>query len=329
MTSADVGPNPAPGPAGKSRRKEFIMTSRTALSPEQKEQTRHGGHLFPFQKYITSLSDLYPAVTPHWHDEAELTLITRGSCTYQIRFETYAAVEGDLLFVPPAALHSLTIPPKSRYDSETYVFHMNFLGANSADICAVRYLAPVAAQNLLLPCHIGRDHPAYSELIQIFHSINSVYEGAAPGYELVLKSLLLRVIAVLLPYGKEESSRPQLQTEHMDKLKLVLEYIGEHYAEDLSIAQLAKICFFSEYHFMRFFKKYMGTSCLEYVKDLRLEKAAELLSQGETPVLEASLSSGFPNLSYFYREFKKKYGMTPKQFIEAMPKEGINPHKFE
>ena len=43
----------------------------------------------------------------------------------------------------------------------------------------------------------------------------------------------------------------------------------------------------------------------------------------------ASLSSGFPNLSYFYREFKKKYGMTPKQFIEAMPKEGINPHKFE
>ena len=61
------------------------MTNRTTLSPEQKEQTRHGGHLFPFQKYITVLSDLYPAVTPHWHDEAELTLIKRGSCTYQIR----------------------------------------------------------------------------------------------------------------------------------------------------------------------------------------------------------------------------------------------------
>ena len=261
------------------------MPNRTTLSPEQKEQTRHGGHLFPFQKYITSLSDLYPAVTPHWHDEAELTLITRGSCTYQIRLETYEAEQGDFLFVPPAALHSLTIPPKSRYESETYVFHMNFLGANSADICAVRYLAPVASQSLLLP--------------------------------------------VLLPYGKEESSRPQLQTEHMDKLKLVLEYIGEHYAEELSIAQLANLCFFSEYHFMRFFKKYMGISCLEYIKDLRLEKAAKLLSQGETPVLDASLSSGFPNLSYFYREFKKKYGMTPKQFIEAMPKEGINPHKFE
>ena len=243
------------------------MTNRTTLLPEQKEQTRHGGCLFPFQKYITVLSDLCPSVTPHWHDEAELTLIKRGRCTYQIRFETCEAEQGDLLFVPPAALHSLMIPSKSRYESETYVFHMSFLGANTADICAVRYLAPVAAQSLLLPCHIRKGHPAHPELMEIFNSINSVYENAAPGYELILKSLLLRTIAVLLPYGKEESSRPQLQTEHMDKLKLVLEYISEQYAEELSIAQLAKLCFFSEYHFKRFFKKYMGMSCLEYIKD--------------------------------------------------------------
>ena len=183
------------------------MPNRTSPSPEQKEQTRHGGHLFPFQKYMTSLSDLCPAVTPHWHDEAELTLITRGTCTYQIQLETYKAAQGDLFFVPPAALHSLTIPPKTRYESETYVFHMNFLGANAADICAIRYLAPVAAQNLLLPCRIGKDHPAYSELMQIFNSISAAYESNAPGHELILKSLLLQAIAVLLPYGKEESLR--------------------------------------------------------------------------------------------------------------------------
>ena len=110
---------------------------------------------------------------------------------------------------------------------------------------------------------------------------------------------------------------------------MVVEYIGEHYAEDLTIPQLAKLCYFSEYHFMRFFKKYMGMSCLEYIKTLRLEKAAGLLGQGDTSVLDASLSSGFSNLSYFYREFKKKYGMTPKQFIEAMPKGGLEPHKFQ
>lgn len=305
------------------------MANRTVLLPEQKEQTRHGGRLFPLQKYITSLSDLYPSVTPHWHDEAELTLITAGSCTYQIHFETYKAEQGDFLFIPPAVLHSLTIPAGSQYVSETYVFHMNFLGANSADICAVRYLAPVAARSLLLPCHIGKEHPAHSELMQIFNSINTVYENAAPGYELLLKSLLLRTVAVLLPFGEKETPRPQLQTEHMEKLKLVLEYISEHYAEELSVARLAGLCYFSEYHFMRFFKKYMGMPCLEYIRNLRLEKAAELLSRGKMSVLEISLSSGFSNLSYFYRQFKKKYGMTPKQFVEALPEEGISPHKFE
>ena len=70
---------------------------------------------------------------------------------------------------------------------------------------------------------------------------------------------------------------------------------------------------------MRFFKKYMGTSCLEYIKNLRLEKAAEHFARGTQSVMDTALSCGFGNLSYFYREFKKKYGMTPKKFIENIP----------
>ena len=78
---------------------------------------------------------------------------------------------------------------------------------------------------------------------------------------------------------------------------------------------LAGICFFSEYYFMRFFKKYMGMSCVQYIKNVRLERAADQFENGETNTLEVALSCGFSNLSYFHREFKKKYGMTPKRFI--------------
>ena len=285
-----------------------------APSQEQKEQRRHGEHLFPLKKYTTVLSDLYPHVTAHWHDEAELTLITEGTCTYQIQLETFHAAAGDILFVPPASLHSISIFPGEIFESETYVFHMNFLGAGTTDICTVRYFTPLLKQELHLPELIGKDHPVYDGLFQVFREMDPTYENMAPGYELVMKSLLLRALALLLPYGTEEASVPHLQEEHWFKLRMVVEYIGEHYAEDLTIPQLAKLCYFSEYHFMRFFKKYMGMSCLEYIKNLRLEKAAELLSRGEVSVLEASLSAGFSNLSYFYREFKKKYGVTPKNF---------------
>ena len=70
---------------------------------------------------------------------------------------------------------------------------------------------------------------------------------------------------------------------------------------------------------MRFFKKYVGMSCLSYIKNLRLEKAAEQFEQGESSTLSVSLAVGFHNLSYFHREFKKKYGMTPKKFMENLP----------
>lgn len=159
--------------------------------------------------------------------------------------------------------------------------------------------------------------------------MNRIYETTPPGYELLLKSRLLSAVAALVPYKQEKSARPQLENEHTEKLKLALEYIGEHYAEEISIARLARLCYFSEYHFMRFFKKYIGISCLEYIKNLRLENAAARLAKGENSILEISMSCGFSNLSYFYREFKKKYGMTPKKFAKNIPEsEGTVPPPY-
>ena len=83
----------------------------------------------------------------------------------------------------------------------------------------------------------------------------------------------------------------------------------------IAVADLAGLCYFSEYHFMRFFKKHMNMTCIEYLNNLRLEKAVELLEDDNASILEVSLSVGFSNLSYFHRAFKKKYHMTPGEFL--------------
>lgn len=140
----------------------------------------------------------------------------------------------------------------------------------------------------------------------------------------MLKSLLLKLLTLLLPYCTKSSEQPQLQSEHTQKIKGVLEYIGLHYTENISIESLASSCYFSEYHFMRFFKKYVGMSCLDYIKSLRLQKAADLLEQQELSITDAAMSAGFSSLSYFYREFKKRYGMTPRQFIHSLPERRQN-----
>lgn len=292
------------------------MKKLHSLALEQKEDAKHGEAFFPVQKYITRLASDYPVVTTHWHEEAELTLITKGNCLYQIDLIDYEVKEGDLLFVPPLFLHSISLDTSEEIFSETYVFHLNFLGGNSTDICSTRYLAPMMNQEFSMPCLITPEHPVYASLRKIFNQIASLYDEAVVGYELALKSLFLQAVFLLLQYS-EKTASPDTGTPS-DKLKNVLDYIEMHFAEPISVSELAKLCYFSDYHFMRFFKKHMNMTCVEYINNLRLEKSVELFEQGNTSILDVSLSVGFHNLSYFHRAFKNKYHMTPMSFIKGL-----------
>ena len=288
------------------------------LAIDQKEDAKHGESFFPVQKYITNLSSEYMGVTNHWHEEAELTLITSGKCIYKIDLVEYEVEEGDILFVPPLFLHSITLGNNKKVSSETYVFHLKFLGGNSTDICSTRYLAPIMNQEFSMPYVIKSNHPAYVSLRKIFNQINTTYDESIIGYELALKSLFLQTIFLLLQYSKKVAVP---ETEKVsDKIKNVLDYIELHYSETITVSQLAKLCYFSDYHFMRFFKKHMNMTCVEYINNLRLEKAVELFEKGNSSIMEVSLFVGFHNLSYFHRAFKKKYRMTPLSFINDLKK---------
>jgi len=286
--------------------------------PEQKEARRHGEAAFPLQRYSTKLSlPAVPTVFAHWHDEAEFTYILSGCCTYRIQLEEFTVRAGDLVFIPPALLHAISLP-EGAMDSDTYVFHMHFLGSDSRDLCATRYLLPLTAQELIPPYILSPGHPAYKEALSIYHDIARAWETQPPGFELTIRAKLLQLIAALLPHCRESAQLSRLNSEHSQKIKTALEYIAAHYAEDIAIADVAAACYFSEYHFMRFFKRCTGISCGEHIKQLRLEKAAEHFAAGETDILSVALSAGFRNLSYFYRAFRGKYGMTPKEYIHAL-----------
>ncbi len=286
------------------------------LALEQKENAKHGETTFPVQRYITNLTEPGQVVTTHWHEEAEFTLITRGACLYHIDLVDYEVQEGDLLFIPPLLLHSISAQLKEKATSETYVFHMNFLGGNSADICSIRYFKPIMDREITMPYLMKRDHPAYASLLEIFQQTHALYEEKQAGYELALKALLLQLFFVLLQYSEKNTSPDLGKTS--DKLKQVLDYIELHYTESIAVSELARLCHFSDYYFMRFFKKHMNMTCVEYIVSLRLEKSVELFKEGNTSILDVSLSVGFRNLSYFHRAFKKKYHMTPLAFIKDL-----------
>lgn len=97
------------------------------------------------------------------------------------------------------------------------------------------------------------------------------------------------------------------------KLQPALRELSAHYLENHPIGHYAALCGVSEPTFRRLFREYTGTSPVDYRNDLRLQDARVKLQSGEYNVSEAAETSGFSNLSFFIRLYKKKYGYTPKK----------------
>ena len=100
----------------------------------------------------------------------------------------------------------------------------------------------------------------------------------------------------------------------MQKIKMVLSYIEDHFEKGIPVEEMAEQCGYSTSHFMRWFKRMTGTGFGNYLIEFRLGKAAVWLRTTEDTVLEISEKAGFNNLSNFNRLFKKKYKVTPREF---------------
>ena len=99
-----------------------------------------------------------------------------------------------------------------------------------------------------------------------------------------------------------------------EKLKHSLRYIEEHYADSIDVDAMAAVSNYSVSHFSKLFKQLTGVSFTQYLKNYRLEAAANRLIHENTKISEIALSCGFSNLSYFSRAFYQKYNMTPSEF---------------
>lgn len=90
--------------------------------------------------------------------------------------------------------------------------------------------------------------------------------------------------------------------------------LEQGFAKNLRLDNLAMACHMSGSHFSRTFKKEHGTSFRRYLLRYRLERACEFLASAETSVKQAALAAGFNDCSYFDRVFRRRYGMTPRDY---------------
>lgn len=282
------------------------------------EKGQHGTPMFPIEYYDCVYPVNLAGLPVHWHEEFEITYVRKGSCTYLIDLAPCKVKEGDFLFLPSGVLHGIPEGDLKLLETDSFVFHPGMLGGT--DVCGVKYITPLEKGEIRFPSVI----PLKDQGVQLKRSFEQLKENfleKKPGYELAVKASLLEIILALyrqVPFWREERENQEV----LERLRAVILYIKENYQRPVSVAELASVCHFSEYYFMRFFKKYMNTTCVEYINQYRMEIAAGKLLSGTESVTDIALDTGFHNISYFNRVFKKSFGMTPKEYRHSFRETG-------
>lgn len=286
-----------------------------------KENTVHGDFILPFTTYHGEISESFSLIPIHWHEEIEISVIKSGKSEYKIDLNSYILEEGDLLIIKPLSLHAVNQRNKTTMYWSTIVFNLNMLNSAITDGCLIKYFAPILNNEHQLPIIIKKESTGYNELLTTLEKIFNCYNQKEIAFELELKSLLLYFFSILYKYNLIAINKStNISNDVTIKIKNILNYIKKNYMYELSIKDVASACNFSEYHFMRFFKKHIGMTCIEYINIYRLEVASDLLYTTHKSIMDISFQVGFNNVSYFNKLFKAKYRLTPKEFRDIKKK---------
>jgi len=128
---------------------------------------------------------------------------------------------------------------------------------------------------------------------------------------------LANVLAVhLLRYYTAAGQKPERFKGGLSgpKLRQVMSFIADNYANDIKLRELAHVAGMSSFHFAREFKRTTGTTPHQYLINFRIERAKVLLGDDRLPLIEVGLRSGFSHQSHFTRLFRKYTGTTPHSY---------------
>lgn len=132
------------------------------------------------------------------------------------------------------------------------------------------------------------------------------------GHYMKMAEILSREIRRLWrAQGKEKSLRCDSVVSNAE------EYLAYHYAQDISLKHIAELYFMNEKYLGRLFLRETGKTFRQYLNDVRLEHAVQLLEGTRMSVLQISLECGYSNVTYFNRVFKEKFGRTPTIYRKA------------
>ena len=276
------------------------------------ETKKHTSEDFPYNIYLCSIPLDFIQVPTHWHKEMELIVIKKGEGSVSVNLTPYKVSAGDIVVVLPGQLHSISRYEDACMEYENILFMPDMLKSRTTDSCNLDCLNPLLNGYVNFPKRIHSGLKYYHVIQACIEQMDDLSRDKPAGYQMGIKGCLMMLLFHL--YTNNNRVTQLKQQKSLEKLKLVLEYIHNNYQNPITIEEIAGIACYSPSHFMKFFKETMGCGFIQYLNDYRLTLAAKLLTTTDDSILDISVQTGFENLSYFNRLFKRKYNRTPTTY---------------
>lgn len=257
----------------------------------------------------------------HWHSALEIIMPVENYYDVLIADNTFRVTPGEVMVIPPGELHELRAPESgSRF---IFMFDISLI---------TKLKSFVGIQSILAqPLYITKSgySQIYEDICQILTQMQDEYFSKNEYAELTIYSLLLNFFTKL-GYNHINANnlfpnvRLYKQKEYIQKFNSLMEYIDDHYMEELNLEEIAEATGFSKYHFSRLFKQYTGFTFCDYLCHRRIKVAEELLARPDLSITEVALQAGFPSISTFNRLFKQYKNCTPSEYRSKNSKNLLN-----
>lgn len=237
----------------------------------------------------------------NWHKNIEIFLITDGKGVMQYSTESIPLSSEDIVVVNSSVLHR----PYSETGIGYYflIIDDTFCIENGIDVSSFTFEKKF------------RSAETKSKFQSVIIEMNAYKEKPCQLSVIALRSAVLSLLADLCA-NHATAVGADRSDEHASErhVKLVIDYVNEHFSEPICLETLAGLCSITKYHLAREFKKHTGQTVFTYLNSLRCKNAALCISKGMS-VTDAAYASGFQSLSYFSRTYKSIMGQSPAKTI--------------
>lgn len=245
----------------------------------------------------------------HWHNHIEILFFTKGKALIQCNKNSLEVTVGDMVFINSKDIHY----GESICDDLCYyciIFDTSLFQSASIDKCQTKYIIPIIQNQILFNNLVTND----SNIIKCVMNIIEEYESKQIAYELLIKSHLFRLLSLLLRahvYTVLNQRDYDTRMKNIERFNHIFKYLEHNYAEKITVEEMASMVNVSKFHFCRIFKEVTGKTFNDYLNSFRLDKAESLLKNTDLNITEIAFASGFNDINYFSRAFKKVKNLSP------------------